>query len=101
MGDRSSWGVPAVTTKNGTILIKNIYYMLAYAFRSLESYGYQEIAGEEFSNIHDLFAVILAKEVSRQIKRGLYREYHSRAEALPTVRGKIDLQGTIGNKIKS
>lgn len=100
MGERSSWGVPAVTTKNGTILIKNIYYMLAYAFRSLESYGYQEIAGEEFSNIHDLFAVILAKEVSRQIKRGLYREYHSRTEALPTVRGKIDLQGAIGNKIK-
>ncbi len=54
------------------IFIKNIYYMLAYVFQSLRQEQYRNIAGEEFENIHSLFAAILAKGLGCQLKQGLY-----------------------------
>ena len=40
------------------ILIKNMYYMLSYAFQVLKQSNYDEISSEEFENIHELFAAI-------------------------------------------
>ena len=48
--------------------VKNIYYMLAYAFQVLKQKNYEDIAAEEFDDVQDLFAAILAKGIS-QIKR--------------------------------
>ena len=50
------------------ILIKNIYYMLTYAFQVLRQTNYEEIALEDFENIHDMFAAILGKGIGRQLK---------------------------------
>lgn len=88
-----------MTTKDKSIFIKNVYYMLAYAFRALSMDEYDDLAGEDFEHMHDLFAAILAKGITRQVKQGLYREYLERTEDLTTVRGKIELQGTLRNKI--
>lgn len=88
-----------MATKDKSIFIKNVYHMLAYAFRALRMDEYEDLAGEEFEHIHDLFAAILAKGVTRQVKQGLYREYLNRVEDLATVRGKIELLGTMRNKI--
>lgn len=88
-----------MTTKDKSIFIKNVYYMLAYAFRALKMDEYDDLAGEDFEHMHDLFAAILAKGIARQVKQGLYREYLNRTEDLPTLRGKIDLAGTIRNRI--
>ena len=85
--------------KDKTILIKNIYYMLSYAFTPLTQGGYENVEKEEFENIHNLFAAILAKGIGRQLKQGLYREYVERTESLATLRGKIDLEGTVKNKL--
>ena len=82
-------------TKDKSIFIKNIYYMLAYAFTSLDKRDEEDINKEEFENIHDLFAEILAKGVSRLLKQGLYREYLSQKEDVTVVRGKIDMPGSI------
>lgn len=81
------------------ILIKNIFYMLSYSFQILKRGQYREVANEEFSNIEDLFAEIIVKGVRVQVRQGLYSEYVPRSEALPTVRGKIDLDGTIQLKV--
>lgn len=35
------------------ILIRNIYYMLTYAFQDLRQNNYDDIAGEKFDNILD------------------------------------------------
>ena len=86
-------------TSDKGILIKNIYYMLAYAFQVLKQSDYQQVASEEFENIYDLFSAILYKGISRQLKQGLYREYVEKNENLSTVRGKIDINGTILNKL--
>lgn len=87
-------------TKDKSIFIKNIYYMLSYAFTTLNQGGYEDIATEEFENIHDLFGAILAKGIGRQLKQGLYREYLNRIEDVPVLKGKLNLQGTIKNRIE-
>ena len=87
-------------TENKGILVKNIYYMLTYAFRVLRQTNYDEIATEEFENIQDLLAAILAKGIGQQLKQGLYREYITKSENLSTMHGKIDINGTIENKLQ-
>lgn len=79
-------------TKDRTIWIRNVYYMLSYAFEELKKNNYEHIAREEFERIQDLFAEILYKGVSAQLKRGLHREYVSKD------RGPIDVKGTFGYK---
>ena len=73
--------------------------MLAYAFTNLIPSEDDEIAAEEFDNIHNLFAAILAKGIGQQLKQGLYREYSNHKEDMPLMRGKIDMPGTIKNKL--
>ena len=88
-------------TEDKGILIRNIYYMLAYAFQELRQNNYAEIEGEKFDDIYDLFAEILARGISYQLKQGLYREYVAKNETMQTIRGKIDINGTILHQIKS
>ena len=83
------------------IRIQNIYYMLAYAFHELRQNNYAEIAGESFTDIYDLFAEILIRGVSYQLKQGLHREYVGKNESIRTVKGKIDKRGTIVNKMRN
>ena len=79
---------------NDNVFIKNIYYMLSYAFSELRKREYQDIAAEEFDNAHNLFAAILTRGIGRQLKQGLYREYVGHLDELAMVRGKINMPGT-------
>lgn len=82
------------------IFIQNIYYMLSYAFQILKQEDYQNVAGEKFDKIHDLFAAILEKGVSRQLKQGLYREYVPMQENLSVMRGKLNMNSTMRLKVQ-
>ena len=86
-------------TKDKSIFIKNIYYMLSYAYSFLERQEYENIASEKFDNIHNLFALILSSQIGKQLKQGLYREYIDCKEDLSVVRGKINMEGTIRNQL--
>jgi 5-methylcytosine-specific restriction enzyme subunit McrC len=77
------------------IKVKNIYYMLSYAFRILNEDKYQDIKTEEFKYTADLMAAILAKGLSSQIKRGLGKEYIQRSDMLSSPRGKIDISCSV------
>ena len=79
------------------IPIRNIYYMLAYAFQVLHEQGYKDVAAEDFRNTAELLAAILCKGVSVQIKRGLCRQYITNEEPLASPRGKLE----IGESIKT
>ena len=87
-------------TKENGILIKNIYYMLTYAFQVLRQNQYEQLAIEQFEHIHDLFAAILAKGISGQLKQGLYKEYKVQEEQVTIMRGKIDITETIRNRMQ-
>ncbi len=88
-------------TNDKGIFIKNIYYMLSYAFLELKKNNYDDISSEEFEHIFDLFAAILFCGVSEQLKRGLYREYVDKHETLSTLRGRVEINGTIRNFAQS
>lgn len=77
------------------ILIRNIYYMLSYAFQVLNEQGYKSIETEQFDNVAELCAAILEKGVSLQLKRGLGREYIEKSESLSTPRGRIEISESI------
>lgn len=87
-------------TNDKSILIKNIYYMLSYAFTILKQTNYNKIASEQFEKAQDLFAAILSKGVSQQLKQGLYREYTTQNETLSVLCGKLDISQTIHNKMQ-
>ena len=80
---------------NKNIFIKNIYYMLAYAFQELQRNQYEDIQSEDFDEIHQLLAEILIHGVSFQLKKGLHKEYISKTESIASVKGKIDIPGTV------
>lgn len=81
--------------KNEHIIIKNIYYMLSYAYQTLQQQDSIDVEGEEFENIYDMFAAILAKGIANQIKKGLNKEYIENTSELSTLKGKIDITNSI------
>lgn len=87
-------------TQDKTILIKNIYYMLSYAFKVLKQKNYEKIQTENFDHIENLFAAIIDNALSQLLKQGLYREYANKQESIKTLRGKIELGETIKIRTK-
>lgn len=86
-------------TQDRNIFIHNIYYMLTYAFQELKQNNYEEIAGEDFDTILQLFAQILTKGIACQLKQGIYRTYITKLDSIPTLRGKLYIAQTIRNKL--
>ena len=75
--------------------VKNIYYMLSYAFYSLNFKEYKKVASEEFDNIYELFSELLIIALNKQIKQGLYRDYIEVDETTSSIRGKINITESI------
>lgn len=77
------------------IPVKNLYYMLSYAFQVLKEQHYRSLATEEFHNTAELCAAILAKGIGVQLKRGLGRDYIEKTEPQSTLQGKLDISESI------
>ena len=77
------------------IKIKNIYYMLSYAYQNLNEGPYKNVDPETFNNIHELLSAILIRGTSNQIKRGLHRDYLPYTETTGRLKGKIDITESI------
>ncbi len=73
--------------------------MLSYAFQTLNQENYNDVAVESFDEMFDLLSAILAKGIGIQLKQGLYIEYINRQEELSVMRGKINMPGTIKNRL--
>lgn len=69
--------------------------MLAYAYSVLNEDGYKRVTSEHFNNAADLFAAILSKGISNQIKRGLGKGYTNRIDSLNIPTGKIRVSDSI------
>lgn len=81
------------------IPVRNIYYMLSYAFQVLNEQGYRKIAAEKFHNTTELCAEIIIVAVNRQIKNGIEKEYVPRLDDVVTVRGKINISESIKKQV--
>ena len=72
--------------------------MLAYAFQTLNESEYANLGQEEFDNVQDLYAEILAVGTARQLKQGLHREYMIVNDNIMTKKGSMNIPQTINNK---
>lgn len=74
------------------IPIKNIYYLILYAFDKVKNKDI--IKDKDFENtstVSDVIITLFLEEVSRIIKSGLFRNYSDVKEQSMFIRGKIDL----------
>lgn len=81
-----------------TIYIKNIYYMLSYAFRVLNEKSYKKIELESFENVAELLSEILAIGVAKQIKQGLVKDYIEVTDTTSSIKGKINIAESINEQ---
>lgn len=86
-------------TAEDNVVIRNVYYMMAYAFKALSLQEYAELTKEDFGRFEDLLAAILALGIGIQRKRGFERGYLEVEEDLFGIRGHIDISGTAKNRI--
>lgn len=81
--------------RNSNIPIRNIYYMLSYAYQTLHLSEYKQIGTETFENIQELYAEILSIGIPVLIRGGLSKDYISVEETSNVIKGKIDINSTI------
>lgn len=81
--------------KNPNIPIKNIYYMIAYAYRTLSLSEYKKIGAENFENLEDLYSEILSLGIPKLIRSGLMKDYINIEENSNVIKGKININSTI------
>ncbi len=71
------------------IPIQNIYYLLCYAWNTLEERDVVNVAPAECKNIFDLLAKVLVSASTHLLKRGLDRNYVDHHEDRSALRGKV------------
>ena len=81
------------------IPIKNIYYMLCYAWNIIDEINDIEFGDEKFENIYNLMAKILDYFLNKLIKRGFYKNYILIEEDLSMLKGKIDFSNSIKTNV--
>lgn len=81
--------------KSNSIYIRNIFYMLSYAFKVLQDDYYKTFGEEPFEHIDDLMLDILTKGMNRQIKRGILKNYRTKQEELPIFKGKLQINNSL------
>ena len=81
------------------IPIKNIYYMLCYAWNIIDEINDIEFGDEKFENIYNLMAKILYYFLNKLIKRGFYKNYILIEEDLSMLKGKIDFSKSIKTNV--
>jgi len=81
------------------IPIENIYYIIFYAFKKLNTNGFSELNLNKNipNNSKDLFAHILLELLNNLIKKGFYFEYKSYFDNLKNIKGKINFNATVKN----
>lgn len=78
-----------------TIPIRNVYYLLCYAWRHVEQEDLVDLSElDELDGVQNLFGKVLARGTARLLRQGIDRGYRERTEAIAGVRGKIDVSGT-------
>ncbi|MEH7495786.1 5-methylcytosine restriction system specificity protein McrC [Neobacillus niacini] len=83
-------------TDSNKIPIKNLYYMLCYAWDHLAEKDFVTIAREDEKDIKHLLTRVLLVKLRSLIKRGFYKEYIGYKEETSTLKGRILFQKTLG-----
>lgn len=82
-----------------TIPIENIYYLLCYAWDSLEQKDRVRVDIDDRTDLLDLFAKILINSTKILLKRGIDRNYVVSSWEYPGIKGKLELSTTVKTSI--
>jgi 5-methylcytosine-specific restriction enzyme subunit McrC len=77
------------------IPIRNIYYLLSYAWKYYKPSDIRKIDQKDFDNDTEFFVAIFDLTLSKYVKKGLHRDYIEKKETLKTIREKIDFNSTL------
>jgi 5-methylcytosine-specific restriction enzyme subunit McrC len=76
------------------IPIKNLFYLLCYAWDVLDPGEVAEVGSLEAPDLENLMASVIARPAERLIRRGLERDYQENREDSTCIRGRVDFQET-------
>lgn len=82
-----------------SIPVKNIYYLLCYAWNHVQELERIDAGGEQFNRLADMLGHVLAGAVAGLLKSGLDRDYVEQKTAIPGIRGKLELPHTIRRQL--
>lgn len=77
------------------IPIKNIYYMLCYAWEMVDKAEEVSVGNEDFDNIYNLLCKMYIKEMDSLTRRGFNKYYLRNEDELSSLRGKINVSTSI------
>ena len=77
------------------IPIKNIYYILSYAWKYFKFNDISAIDKKDFQTTTEFFGELFDLSFTRYIKKGLQRDYITYNEELKTIKSKIDFGTTL------
>jgi 5-methylcytosine-specific restriction endonuclease McrBC regulatory subunit McrC len=81
------------------IPIRNIYYLLLYAWDVLPEREDALVAGLPTTDLAELFGQVLHGAIVRIHRRGMHRSYAQTTERLAGLRGQIELTPTLTNDL--
>lgn len=77
------------------IPIRNIYFLLIYAWNRLPESKVVDVSAEQYPNLPDLLARVLINGCNYILKSGLDKDYLERTERYKGVKGKIQFSETL------
>lgn len=77
------------------IPIRNIYYLLSYAWKYYKPDDIKKISKKDFTNDTEFFAELFDFILSKYVKKGLHRDYVKKFETLKTIKGKVEFNSTL------
>ena len=85
------------------IPLRNIYYILSYAWKYFKPGDLKKIDSKDFRNEVEFFAEIFDLTLTKYIKRGLHRDYIIKCDSIQSIKGKVDFNASmksLGNGLK-
>ena len=76
------------------IPIRNIYYLLCYAWNRLSEGDIVDVSGVDSTELADLLATVLIGGTNHLLRKGLDRGYQTVEDEMSSIRGRIDIATT-------
>ena len=83
------------------IPIKNIYYLLTYAWNKLEESELVDVAAEDESDLLNLLGRVLLNGTKTLLKRGIDRQYLTENEVYQGIKGKVNITDSLRKNLFS
>ena len=83
------------------IPIKNIYYLLCYAWNKLEEGELVDVSAEDESDLLNLLSRVLVNGTKMLLKRGINKQYLTENEVYQGIKGKVNITDSLRKNLFS